>query len=307
MNWNLTDIPPQGGRLAVVTGTGGLGYEEALALARAGASVVMAGRNPAKGQQALTCIRHEAPGVDVHFEQLDLASLGSIKAFADRMLAAGRPIDLLIDNAGISGNPERGETQDGFELQLGTNYLGHFALTMRLMPLLLKARAPRVVCLSSTAHKVGRINFDDLQSERSYSAVGAYAQSKLAMLMFALELDRRARAIGLPLTSVAAHPGIARTNLMENSQQGHPLLLFFSRTVMRLFGQSAEAGALPILCAATDPAVKGGEFYGPSGFIEATGAPVAASKSARAQDEAVQCRLWEESVRLTGVDLPVAA
>ncbi|MBB4619649.1 oxidoreductase [Sphingomonas abaci] len=307
MSWSAADISSQRGRLAVVTGTGGLGFEEALALARAGASVVVAGRNAQKGQEALTRIRHEVPGADIHFGQLDLASLASIKDFSDRMLTDGRSIDLLINNAGISANPERGETQDGFELQLDTNYLGHFALTMRLMPLLLDAKPARVVSLSSTAHKLGRINFDDLQSERSYSAARAYAQSKLAMLMFALELDRRARASGLPLTSVAAHPGIARTSLMENSQKGHPFLLFFSRSVMRLFGQPARDGALPILRAATDPTVKGGMFYGPSGFMEARGSPVEASMSARAKDEVVRRRLWEETGRLTGVDLPAGS
>ncbi|WP_421123746.1 oxidoreductase [Sphingobium yanoikuyae] len=301
MSWSEADIPSQAGKLFVITGTGGLGFEDASALVRKGTKVILAGRNPAKGKDSITRIRAETPTADIAFEELDLASLESIGAFAGRLLADGRPIDVLINNAGVAIVQKRQETQDGFELQLGTNYLGHFALTMRLMPLLLSAKAPRVVSLSSTTHKMGKIDFDDLQLEKSYGGSAAYAQSKLAMLMFALELDRRAREAGANLISVAAHPGIARTELMNNGPAGRPVLQFFSHLIERLLGQSSAAGALPTLRAATDPAVQSGEYYGPKGFLEAKGPPELASISAKAQDDAARRRLWEVSARLTGL------
>ena len=206
-NWTTANIPDQTGKLAIVTGsTGGTGFETALELARKGAEVVIAARNSAKGEDAIRRIRRAVPAANVRFEALDLASQASVAAFADRLLAQGRPVEILINNAGVMALPTREETVDGFEMQLATNYLGHFALTARLLPLL-KAGSARVVSLSSIAHRRGRIAFDDLNAERGYSAWPVYAQSKLAMLMFGLELDRRSQANSWGLTSIAAHPG----------------------------------------------------------------------------------------------------
>lgn len=304
MAWSTADIPPQQGRLIIITGTGGLGYEAALVLARAGGKVVLAGRNRNKGDEAIGRIGEAVPNADIRFEELDLASLASVKAFAERMDAAGKPLDVLVNNAGVMGIPTRKTTQDGFELQFGTNYLGHFALTMRLLPLLFKAEAPRVVSLSSSMHRMASIRFDDLQSESRYSPNSVYGETKLAMLMFALELDRCVKVAGVPLVSTAAHPGIARTDLITNGPTGRPVLQFFAELTGRLVGQSAADGALPVLRAATDPAVKGGEYYGPSGFQEIKGPPALAKMSDRAKDPAAAKRLWEASVALTQVYPP---
>ncbi len=307
MSWTTNNIPSQAGRLVVVTGTGGLGYEDALALASKGASVVLAGRSEKKGAEAVARIKQAVANANILFEHLDLADLASIEMFAKRMEDAHRPIDILINNAGVAIVTKRQTTKDGLELQIGTNHFGHFALTMRLMPLLLKTPAPRVVSLSSTTHKMGSINFDDLQSEQKYSPQGAYAQSKLATLMFSQELDRRVRAAGLNLVSVAAHPGIAQTELMNNGPAGRPVMQFFAHLLERALGQSPAEGALPTLRAATDPAVEGGSYWGPSGFLEAKGAPGPASKSKKATDEDAWRRLWDASVKITGLDLPKAA
>lgn len=306
MGWSKADIPHQNERLFVITGTGGLGFEAARALTSAGASVILAGRNPAKGAEAVSQIRGANPDASARFERLDLASLASVEDFAGRMLEAGTAIDVLVNNAGVAIVPERRTTADGFELQIGTNHFGHFALAMRLMPLLLRAEAPRVVSLSSNMHKRGTIQFDDLQLAHRYSPAGSYAQSKLATLMFALELDTRAKAKGLGLVSAAAHPGIARTELMNNGPAGQPVLQAISHLLERILGQSAAAGTLPLLRAATDPSVRGGEYFGPSGFGEMRGAPVAVPVSPKAQDEGARRRLWDASVALTGVDLPKA-
>ncbi|HLY79010.1 MAG TPA: SDR family NAD(P)-dependent oxidoreductase, partial [Caulobacteraceae bacterium] len=209
--WTLADIPPQTGRRAIVTGTGGLGYETALALAAAGASVVLAGRSETKGRGSVVRILNLHPHASIVFEPLDLASLASIAEFADRMAAARTPIDLLVNNAGVMAPPRRETTADGFELQFGTNHLGHFALTGRLLPLLRAGAAPRVTTISSGAHHTGQIRFDDPQWTRRYQPWPAYAQSKLANLLFAFELQRRSDAAGWDLLSDAAHPGYART------------------------------------------------------------------------------------------------
>jgi NAD(P)-dependent dehydrogenase (short-subunit alcohol dehydrogenase family) len=214
--WTTRDIPDQSGTLAIVTGaTGGLGLETALGLAGAGAEVILAGRNPAKGRAAEALIRARHGAAKARFEMIDLASLASVTAFADRLLAADRPIDSLVNNAGVMALRRRATTRDGFEMQFGTNYVSHFALTARLLPLLNAAKA-RVVQLSSIVHRSGTIRLDDLNHEHGYKAWPVYAQSKLAMLMFALELDRRAKENGWGLTSVAAHPGFARTELIAN-------------------------------------------------------------------------------------------
>ncbi|UQV17916.1 SDR family oxidoreductase [Brevundimonas albigilva] len=250
--WTTDDIPDQRGRLAIVTGaTGGLGLETALALAGAGAEVVLAGRNPLKGDRAERMIRDRHPHAEVRFGLADLADLASIAAFGDRLLADGRPIDILVNNAGVMALPRRETTADGFERQFGVNYLSHFALTGRLLPLLTAGRA-RVVQLSSMAHHGGRIRLDDLNHAHGYRPWPVYQQSKLAMLMFAVELQRRSDAHGWGLTSVAAHPGVANTDLMSNGPGG--LTGFGARLFLPLLTHSAAAGALPSLMAATLPA-----------------------------------------------------
>jgi NAD(P)-dependent dehydrogenase (short-subunit alcohol dehydrogenase family) len=301
--WSVRDIPAQNGRFAVVTGTGGLGYETALALARAGAELVLAGRNAAKGAASVAAIQAAVPGARIGFEALDLASLASVQAFADRMLGERGQIDVLINNAGVMAPPRRQVTQDGFELQFGTNYLGHFALTARLLPLLRKAGGARVVELSSLAHRTGFINFSDLQWERSYRPWGAYGQSKLAMLMFALELQRRSDAGGWELISNAAHPGFSRTELIANGPGTGGLVMKLGEVFQPLISQNAAEGALPTLYAATSPDAKGGAYYGPDGFYELKGAPKVARIMPQASDKAACARLWEISETLTGVSM----
>lgn len=301
------DIPDQTGRLAVVTGsTGGTGYETALELARKGAEVVIAARSQPKGAEALARIRREVPHALVRFEWLDLADQASVADFAARLLRDARPIEILVNNAGVMALPKREETVDGFERQLATNYLGHFALTARLLPILTAVRA-RVVQLSSIAHRRGRIAFDDLNAERGYSAWSAYAQSKLAMLMFALELDRRSRANGWGLTSVAAHPGVARTGLIDSGPLGNRP---FARWLMRLIylpliapwsSNSAAGGALPILLAATGPGVQGGSYVGVTRLREMTGPPGPAVAEPQALDSQAAARLWDTTEAMLGL------
>ncbi len=300
-DWSVSNIPSQAGRTVVVTGPGGLGFETALALARAGATTILAGRNPDKGAASLARIRAAVPSAAVLFKLLDLASLASVAAFAERMLAEHESIDILVNNAGVMRPTTRHTTADGFELQFGTNYLGHFALTGRLLPLLRRGRASRVVNLSSIAHRKGAIRFDDLQWERGYSPWAAYSQSKLAMLMFALELQRRSDAAGWGVTSNAAHPGIARTDLLANAPGTSRLFVLATSLVAPFVTQSAAAGALPTLFAATSPDAVGGGYYGPAGFREVKGPVKPAEIMPQAQDRAAAARLWVCSVNLTGV------
>ena len=291
-------IPSQLGRTAVVTGaTGGLGYETALALAKAGSEVILTGRDDRKGRSAIEKISHEVIGARISYEQLDLASLASIADFAQR-IHARQSLDLLINNAGVMALPRRQTTADGFEMQFGTNYLGHFALTARLMPLLRRASGPRVVSVSSLAHRTGFIDFDDLQGARVYSPWKAYGQSKLACLMFALELQRRSDAAGWNLISNAAHPGFARTNLFTSGPGG--LLSFATDLAAPLFGHSAAEGARPILFAATSPEARPGAYYGPGGISELRGAPAPALIMRQARDAAAAARLWDASEKLVG-------
>jgi NAD(P)-dependent dehydrogenase (short-subunit alcohol dehydrogenase family) len=302
IKWTANDVPPQAGRLAVVTGTGGLGYETALVLAQHAAEVILAGRNEGKGREAIRRITALAPGASVRFELLDLADIASVTAFSNRLLAQDRAIDLLINNAGVMTPPHRRTTADGFELQFGTNYLGHFALTAQLLPLLKRERRPRVVEVSSGAHRLGgAIHFDDLQWERTYKPWGAYAQSKLAMLMFALELQRRSDAAGWGLMSNAAHPGYARTDLIANGPGDDALAAKINKLLVRPFlSQSAADGALPLLLAATSPEAEGGAYYGPTGLFELIGAPGSAVIGSHAKDLGVAKKLWEISEDLTG-------
>ncbi|AXJ96478.1 MULTISPECIES: oxidoreductase [unclassified Sphingomonas] len=295
--WTQDDIPPQRGRTAIVTGTGGLGFEDAVALARAGACVVLAGRNGAKGAEAVNRIRTMLPVADVRFEELDLASLASVTAFADRIAARHETIDMLINNAGVMVPPRREVTADGFELQLGTNHLGHFALTAHLLPML--PAGARVVSLSSVAARTGVIDFDDLNSARGYKAMKAYSQSKLACLLFALELQRRSDAAGMGIVSIAAHPGIARTDLLHNGpgrRSAHGL----ARTLLPFLFQPADRGALPTLYAATAPDAAGGAYYGPDGIGEVRGYPTSATIPPQALDQDVAVHLWQVSEELTG-------
>ncbi|SEO75865.1 NADP-dependent 3-hydroxy acid dehydrogenase YdfG [Methylobacterium sp. ap11] len=303
--WTLADLPSQAGRTAIVTGTGGLGLEDALALAGAGAEVIVAGRNPDKGAAALARIRQAVPEARVAFEALDLASLASVAAFAERMAGSRDRIDLLINNAAVMAPPTRQVSADGHELQFATNHLGHFALAARLLPLLSRAGAPRVVSLSSVAARSGRIAFDDIQAERAYRPMAVYSQSKLACLMFALELQRRSDAGGWGLASLAAHPGIARTDLLPNGA-GARSVGGLARSLLWFLFQPVAQGALPTLYAAAAPAAKAGGYYGPIRLGETRGAPGPARIPAQALDEAAAARLWEMSERLTGVSFPEA-
>jgi NAD(P)-dependent dehydrogenase (short-subunit alcohol dehydrogenase family) len=292
-----TEIPSQRGRSAVVTGaTGGLGYETALALVKAGAEVVLIGRDHRKGQSAIEKISREVPGAKTSYESLDLASLRSIAEFSQRMYSR-KSLDLLINNAGVMALPRRQTTADGFEMQLGTNFLGHFALTARLMPLLRRASGPRVVNVSSLAHRTAFVDFDDLQGKNMYSPWKAYGQSKLAMLIFALELQWRSDAAGWNLTSNGANPGFARTSLFMSGPGG--MLSVAADFAAPFFGHSAADGARPILFAATSPEAGPGAYSGPGRIGELRGAPAPALIMPQARDSATAARLWDVSEKLT--------
>jgi NAD(P)-dependent dehydrogenase (short-subunit alcohol dehydrogenase family) len=303
--WSVADIPPQSGKLAIVTGaTGGLGYETALALARAGAEVLVTGRNAEKGRVAIEQIKRAVPSAKVRFAMLDLASLAAIRAFAANMITNGRPLDLLINNAGVMDLPTRRLTEDGFELQFGTNHLSHFALTALLLPLLRKAQASRVVNVSSLAHRGGKMDFDNLQAERKYNSWAAYQQSKLANLLFTFELQRRSDAYGWGLMSNAAHPGYARTELIPNGPGTGGLKGFGAKVLGSFMSHSAAAGALPTLFAAASPEAEPNGYYGPNGFYELKGPVAPAKVFPQAKDETVARKLWEVSEQLTGVKWP---
>ena len=268
-----------------------------MALAKAGSEVILTGRDDRKGRSAIEKISREVTGAKVSYEHLDLANLASIADFAKR-IHARHSLDLLINNAGVMALPRRQTTAGGFEMQLGTNHLGHFALTARLMPLLRRASGPRVVSVSSLAHRTGFIDFDDLQGARVYSPWKAYGQSKLATLMFALELQRRSDAAGWNLISNAAHPGFARTNLFASGPGS--LVSLATGFAAPLFGHSAADGARPILFAATSPEAMPGAYYGPGGFGELRGAPARALIMPQARDTAAAAKLWGVSENLAG-------
>ncbi len=306
-SWTANDIPDLSGRVAVVTGaTSGIGIEAALALAGHGATVVLAVRDVTRGEACAGRIRQLHGDAKLVVSRIDLASLTSIAAFAQRSADTLPWIDILLNNAGLGMQSRRAVTDDGFERQFGTNHLGHFALTGRLIPTLLRAPFPRVVTISSIAHRNGRIDFGDLQTERPYNGRKAYGQSKLANLMFALELDRRARLAGSRLVSVAAHPGVSSTGFVAAT--GMPGLMVRAATMaIGVLGQNAARGALPGLYAATMPEVTGGQYWGPDGLLEVRGDPALAQISTHAQDHAVWERLWNESEQLTGVSYPPLA
>jgi NAD(P)-dependent dehydrogenase (short-subunit alcohol dehydrogenase family) len=306
--WTTADIASQAGKRILITGANsGIGYHAALMLARKGAQVILACRDQQRGEDALARLNADAPGAHAELALVDLASLASVHQFAQQELAAQRPLHILVNNAGVMAPPKRLETADGFELQFGTNVLGHFALTALLMPALEQAATgsserPRVVTIASIAHKQGQIDFNDLQSTRQYSPMQAYRQSKLADLMFAFELDRRLRAANSRVMSVAAHPGVAKTNLFRGSDRSA-----ISRAARDLLGvvigamfNTDDAGALPTLYAATAADVRDGGYYGPQGWLEARGSSVGkANVAAQAGNTANAARLWQVCEDLT--------
>lgn len=295
--WTFEDVPNQTGRIAIVTGANtGIGYETARMLALRGAKVVLACRNLEKAEAARDRILAEKPPGQVEVAALDLSDLESVARFAQTFGKQHDKLDLLINNAGVMV-PPFGRTKQGFELQFGTNHLGHFALTSHLLPLLEKTRGARIVVVSSTAQSVGQIDLEDLNWEhKKYKAWRAYGQSKLANMMFALELQRRLAAAGSKVLVTAAHPGWTATDLQRTSSLavwGNPL-----------FGMKPPQGALPTLRAATDPAAEGGSYWGPGGWMEMKGPPVPAKITKRAQNADVAARLFDESEKLTGVSFP---
>lgn len=288
--WSARDIPRLDGKNAVVTGANsGIGFVTALELARAGSSVVLACRDEARGAEALERLQREVSNARLTLERLDLSSLSSVRTFADRVRASVTHLDILVNNAGVMALPERRLTSDGFEMQFGVNHLGHFALTGLLLDRLLAADKPRVVTVSSGVAAWGKLELDNLQSERRYRPMGAYAQTKLANLLFMRELDRRVRP--RDLLSVAAHPGATITNLQRHA---------FGR-ITKIIGQSAEWGALPSLYAATAPGVAGGSYFGPRDRFGLGGPPILVSVPRQARNDELALRLWEASEKLTGV------
>jgi NAD(P)-dependent dehydrogenase (short-subunit alcohol dehydrogenase family) len=307
--WTAQQMPEVTGKVAVITGANsGIGLVAARELARKGAQVVLAVRSIERGEEAARSIRAFAPGASVEVAPLDLSSLASVRAFAESLGARHRKLDLLVNNAGVMALPRR-TTADGFELQFGTNHLGHFALTGLLLPRLVAAGGPaRIVTVSSNLHRRGRMAFDDLMGERRYDKWGAYAQSKLANLLFTYELDRRLRAAGLPVLAVACHPGFAATNLQLAGprMEGSRVVEAVSSFASSLFAQSAEMGALPTLYAAVAPDVQGGDYIGPDGFVELRGYPRKVGSSAASRDADAARRLWEVSEQLTGTRYALA-
>lgn len=307
MPWTTADLPDLTGRVALVTGANsGLGYETALALAGCGAQVTLAVRDLAKGETAAAQMRRAHPRAAIEVSALDLASLASIREFAAQW-SQDHPggLDLLINNAGVMALPHR-LTTDGFEMQFGTNHLGHFALTGLLLPALVARHRSRVVTVSSFAHRMGRLNLDDLMGEKRYRAWGAYGQSKLANLLFTGELQRRLDQAHLSVKAMAAHPGYAHTNLQSASakMKGQSFQVRVTDRMNDVLAQSAAMGALPTLFAATAPGLPGDSFVGPNGFMEMRGYPHLVGRSTRAADLADAAALWTASEELTGVVYP---
>ena len=301
-HWIAKDIPSQAGKLAIVTGANsGIGYQAALELARAGATVILACRNEQKAAQAKAKIIAAVPQAQVEVAKVDMADLESIKTFAEAFVARDRKLDILINNAGVMSFPTRQATKQGFEAQFGTNHLGHFALTGELMPALLKTPGSRVVTVASIAHKGGRMRYEDPNWERAYDPRKSYSQSKLANLLFGLELDRRLKRAGKDVSSIIAHPGVASTNIVANGM-GTDLKAKIAGVVISLFAQSEARGALPLLYAATSPDAKAGHYYGPDGIAEIKGNPVEVKPKPQALDAVSAARLWHISEQMTGVE-----
>jgi NAD(P)-dependent dehydrogenase (short-subunit alcohol dehydrogenase family) len=305
--WSVEDVPDLTGKTVLVTGaSGGIGFEAARVFARAGATVVLAARDPERSQAALGRIALERPGASLQCVSLNLASLTSVREAARRVLDQHGRLDVLCNNAGVMAIP-RAQTDDGFEMQLGVNHFGHFALTGLLLESMLDGEPARIVTVSSTAHRIGRMHFDDLDGERGYQKWGAYAQSKLANLLFAYELQRRLLAARARPVSVACHPGYANTNLQlvgparERSRIG----LAFFRVCNALLAQPAVKGAWPTVYAATAAEVRGGDYIGPGGPAEIAGRPIKVESSRMSHDPELARKLWEVSVQRTGVDYAV--
>ncbi|WP_093289865.1 SDR family oxidoreductase [Pseudoxanthomonas sp. CF125] len=305
-DWSLSDMPSQKDRVFVITGgTSGMGYEDAKALAAVGAQVVIAARNPERGQEAIDRIKQEVPKAKVQFESVDLSDLSSVRELGQRLRTTLPRVDGLINNAAIMAPPERGTSPDGLEMQFATNYAGHFVLTAELLPLLRKSESPRVVTLSSIAVHQGSLHFDDLQFTQKYVPMAAYAQSKLSCLMFAFELQRRSDAAGWGIRSVAAHPGVAVTELVArgpglDSEQGRQW------SSNREHFQTAAQGAIPTLYAATAQDVQGGAYYGPKGPREIAGPLGLATVPAAARDTAAAARLWTLTEETTNTRFPAS-
>jgi len=301
MGWSEAEIPDQRGRVVVVTGgNSGIGWEASRALAQKGARVVIACRSASKGDEARQRILAESEDAEVEVRSLDLASIASVKVFSERLKAEIPRVDVLINNAGVMALPFA-KTEDGLEMQMGTNHFGHFALTGSLLPLL--GEGARVVTVSSIMHRRAKLDFENLNAEKSYHPWVAYGYSKLANLLFTYELDRRLRTQGLPVKAVACHPGYASTNLqfVGPQQSGSWLREKFMSIGNAVVAQSAAAGALPTMFAATAPSVQGGQYVGPGGLLEMWGAPRVVSSNAESHREDHAKRLWERSIELTGV------
>ncbi len=294
MSWSAENIPNQSGRVAIVTGANsGIGLVAAQTLAAKGAKVILACRSAERANAALVGIRERTPDADVHYKNLDLSSLRSVREFAREILSEEERLDLLINNAGVMMPPKRSETEDGFELQFGVNHLGHQALTALLFERISETEGSRIVNVASQAHRGGKMDFADLQWERRrYKKIGAYGQSKLANLLFTFELDRRLKAKGCKIMAVAAHPGWTATDLQRHTASAR----FFNP----MLAMKPEQGALPTLRAATDPQAEGGDYYGPCGVLELRGDPVKVGSSGRARDAASAAKLWQVSEDLTG-------
>jgi NAD(P)-dependent dehydrogenase (short-subunit alcohol dehydrogenase family) len=301
--WTAANIPSQAGKLAIVTGANsGIGFQAAKELARAGATVILACRNPEKADAAKNKILAEIPNAKIEIGLLDVSSLKSVREFAKKFIASDRSIDILINNAGIMAFLDRKTSVDGFEMQFATNHLGHFALTGLLLPTLLSTTGSRVISVASLAHQTGTMYFNDLQFQKKYKPWAAYAQSKLSNILFALELDRRLKILSANVESLVCHPGLSDTELGPNgpgSKNG--FLSALTKVISPLICQSEKQGALPTLRAATDPGAKGGEYYGPSGFLEWRGSPVQVKCTSEASDPEVAAKLWKMSEELCGV------
>ena len=310
--WTERNIPSQSGKIAVVTGgSDGIGFHTALELARKNANVIIAADREEKGQQAVARIRAEVPMAQVEYLHLDSADLISVQAFADRLFASVPQIDILINNAGVAGVEERKTSPQGFEWHFAANYLGHFALTARLFPLLFKSPGARIVNVASLAHVKAHIHFMDLQLECDYSSKDAYGQSKLAMLLFARELDRRLRQNSSKIEAFPVHPGGSKTNIFNHGREldgrsAHSPWDILTHLTISLLGQSAEQGALPLLYAATEPQVISGVYYGPDGFKELRGYPAPAQVRGEGNDLKIAERLWRVSESLTGLRFDLA-
>jgi NAD(P)-dependent dehydrogenase (short-subunit alcohol dehydrogenase family) len=301
--WTTADIPSQKNKLAIVTGANsGIGFHAARELARAGATVILACRNLQKAEAAKNKILAEIPEAQIEIGLLDVADLKSVRDFAKKFIASDRSIDLLINNAGVMALLDRKTTADGFEMQFGTNHLGHFALTGLLLPALLSTTGSRVVSVASLAHRTGTMHFNDLHFEKKYRPWATYAQSKLSNILFALELDRRFKILSANAESLVVHPGLSDTKLGINGPGSkNKLMAMIAKILSPVICQSEEKGALPTLRAATDPEAHGGEYYGPSGFLEWGGSPIKVKCNSEAADREVAEKLWKMSEEMTGV------